>query len=126
VDSLLVEAERSVPVTEAEVMVGLAGTITSLAAIDLQLDRYDPEAVHHHVLGRQKVEEIFRYLASATKEEIRQEPALEKDRADVILGGTVVLAGMLRRWGLDSVVVSEADILDGAAMACASGALGAL
>ena len=126
VDSLLVEAERSVPVTEAEVMVGLAGTITSLAAIDLQLDRYDPEAVHHHVLVREKVEEIFRYLASATKEEIRQEPALEKDRADVILGGTVVLAGMLRRWGLDSVVVSEADILDGAAMASASGALGAL
>lgn len=123
VDSQLVMAERTVSVTRAQEFVGLAGTVTSLAALDLRLARYDPDAVHRHRLSAEAVEALLRYFASVSRQELRQEPALEPERADVIVGGTVILAAMLRRWRFRHVTVSEADILDGAAMSVAAGVL---
>ncbi len=120
----LVEAERAVPIQEASTFIGLAGTVTSLAAMDLKLDSYDPDAVHHHRLTREAIENLFRYLASSTLEELRGEPGLEPERAEVIVGGAVVLTVMMRRWGFDAVVVSEADILDGVALATSLGLIG--
>lgn len=123
VDSQLVLAERTVPVARAREFVGLAGTVTSLAALDLGLSSYDPDAVHRHSLSAEAVEELLRYFASVSRQELRREPALEPERADVIVGGTVILAAMLRRWRFRRVTVSEADILDGAAMSVAAGIL---
>jgi exopolyphosphatase/guanosine-5'-triphosphate,3'-diphosphate pyrophosphatase len=124
VDAALVSAESLVPVGEAKTMVGLAGTVTSLAAMDLGLHTYDPDAVHHHHLTSVAVEKLFRYLATSTRSELYDEPALEPKRADVIVGGTVVLVAMLRRWKFSELVVSEADILDGAALATSLGLIG--
>ncbi|MER3454142.1 MAG: exopolyphosphatase [Acidimicrobiia bacterium] len=124
VNCCLVSAEREFPARSARSFVGLAGTVTSLAAMDLGLESYDPDAVHHHRLGRRQVEELFRYLATTPKEELRNEPGLEPKRADVIVGGTVVLVAILRRWEFEEVIVSEADILDGAALAISLGLLG--
>ncbi len=124
VEANLVEAERAVPIQEARTVIGLAGTVTSLAAMDLKLDAYDPDAVHHYRLTRAAIESLFRYLASSTREELRGEPGLEPARADVIVGGALVLAAMMRRWDFDAVVVSEADILDGVALATSLGLIG--
>ncbi len=125
IDANLVLAEREVPIRDAKRFVGLAGTLTSLAAMDLGLEVYDPDRVHHHRLSRKGAEELFRYLASTTREELRSEPGLEPMRADVIVGGTAILIAMFRRWHFFEVVVSEADILDGVALATSLGLVGA-
>ena len=95
---------------------GVAGTVTTMAAMALGLDRYDPAKTHHHLLSRDNAEALFRRLACETTEERREEPAMEPDRADVICAGALILVGCLRRWSVTSVLVSEADLLDGIAL----------
>ncbi len=116
VEDRLVEVEAVVPVEEARRLVGVAGTVTTLAAVALELDAANAGRAHHHVLTRANAEALFRRLASETVDERGEDPALEPGRAEVIVGGTLVLVGILRRWRADAVVVSEADILDGIAL----------
>ncbi len=99
--------------------IGVAGTITTLAALDLGLDEYDPERVHGHRLTAAAVEEQLERLASMTVEERRAIPAMDPERAPVIVAGAVILHELLRRYGLDGIEASERDILDGAALAAA-------
>jgi exopolyphosphatase / guanosine-5'-triphosphate,3'-diphosphate pyrophosphatase len=99
--------------------IGVAGTITSLAALDLGLEHYDPERVHGHVLTDAAVDEQLRRLASLPLEERRQLPALDPDRAPVIVAGTVILREVLRHFGLSEVEASERDLLDGVALEAA-------
>jgi exopolyphosphatase/guanosine-5'-triphosphate,3'-diphosphate pyrophosphatase len=99
--------------------VGVAGTITSIAALDLGLDEYDPERVHGHVIPAAGVEAQLRRLASMPVAERRQIRPLEPERAPVIVAGTVILREILRRFALDGIEASERDILDGAALAAA-------
>lgn len=112
----LVEVEAVVRVAEARCLVGVAGTITTLAAVALGLDRHDPRRTHHHFLSHRNVEALFRRFASETVEERREDPAIEPGRADVITAGTLILVAVLRRWGFDGVLVSEKDVLDGIAL----------
>jgi exopolyphosphatase/guanosine-5'-triphosphate,3'-diphosphate pyrophosphatase len=99
--------------TEAATLVGLAGTVTTVAAVELGLPAYDPEQIHHFVLTRTAAEDVFRTLATEDAEQRRHNPGLEPGRVDVIVGGTAVLVGIFRVLGFEEMLVSEADILDG-------------
>ena len=100
----------------AATLVGLAGTVASLAAIDQRLDEYDRSRVHHYHLSRQCVEEMLDVLARDTAEQRARRPGVEPGRVDVIVGGTIVLAALMDHFGFDDCLTSEADILDGMVM----------
>ena len=99
--------------------VGVAGTITSLAALDLALPAYDRDQVHGHVLTLRAVEEQLARLAALPLDERRRLPALDPERAPVIVAGAVIVREVLRRYGLDALQASEHDLLHGAALAAA-------
>ncbi|MDP9284909.1 MAG: Ppx/GppA family phosphatase [Actinomycetota bacterium] len=99
--------------------VGVAGTITSLAALDLALPAYDRDQVHGHVLTLRAVETQLARLAALPLDERRKLPALDPDRAAVITAGAVIVREVLRRYGLDALEASEHDLLHGAALAAA-------
>jgi exopolyphosphatase/guanosine-5'-triphosphate,3'-diphosphate pyrophosphatase len=105
---------REVPaVKEAKTLIGLAGTVTTVAAIEMGLAEYDATRIHHSRLTRAEVEDVFRTLATESVEQRRHNPGLEPGRVDVIVGGVIVLVTILRTMGFDELLVSEADILDG-------------
>jgi exopolyphosphatase/guanosine-5'-triphosphate,3'-diphosphate pyrophosphatase len=97
--------------------VGVAGTVTSLAAIEL--GGYDSARVHGHVLTRDRVERLLLELAAMGPERRRAVPGLDPARAGVIVAGAAIVAELLAVAGLDRMIVSERDILDGVAMAAA-------
>jgi exopolyphosphatase / guanosine-5'-triphosphate,3'-diphosphate pyrophosphatase len=113
----LEEAVQAVPgLRDAVQMVGLAGTVTTVAAVELGLATYDRDRIHHFWLTRTAAEDVYRTLATEDRAARLGNPGLEEGRADVIVGGCVVLVAILRFFGLDGCLVSEADILDGLAM----------
>jgi exopolyphosphatase / guanosine-5'-triphosphate,3'-diphosphate pyrophosphatase len=99
--------------------IGVAGTVTTLAALDLGLDAYDRERVHGHRLSLEGARAQLERLAALPLAMRREVPALEPERAPVIVAGAVILAETLARFGLDAIEVSERDILDGIALAAA-------
>jgi exopolyphosphatase/guanosine-5'-triphosphate,3'-diphosphate pyrophosphatase len=99
--------------------IGVAGTITQLATLDLGLEREEPEVVHGHVLSAEAVAGLLDGLAAMTVDEIRVERGMHPDRAPVIVAGTVVVLETLRHFGLEALEVSERDIMHGAALAAA-------
>ena len=101
---------------EARTFVGLAGTVTTAAAVELGLATYDRDRIHHFVLTKEAAEDVFRTLATESRAERIHNPGLEEARADVIVGGMCVLITIMRRLGFDACLVSEADILDGLAL----------
>ena len=98
----------------------VAGTVTSLAAIDQHLDPYDPDKVHGYGLLLEAVDRMLGELAAVPLEERRQVVGLHPDRAPTIVAGAAILLESMRVFGLGSVEVSEADILHGAALDLAS------
>lgn len=102
-------------------LVGLAGTVAALARLDQELTSYDRDRVHHHVLSRETVEKLLASLAPQTVADRLERPGIEAERADVIVGGTLVLAALLRHFQIDACLTSEADILDGLAMTLLAG-----
>src|SRR3954451_12344662 len=96
--------------------IAVAGTPTQLAAIDLELEPYDPERVHGHVLPLARVEELLARLAQMPLDQRRQTTGLHPDRAPTIVAGCVLLVEILRTFGLEAVEVSEHDILRGTAL----------
>jgi exopolyphosphatase/guanosine-5'-triphosphate,3'-diphosphate pyrophosphatase len=104
--------------TRAGVQAGVAvgGTATSLAAIDQELDPYDPERVHGYELGLAACERMLAMLAAMPLERRREVPGLNPARAPTIVAGTVILIESMRAFALDPVEISEADILHGAAL----------
>ena len=116
-DTYLDDVLREVPGSaEARTLVGLAGTITTVAAVEIGLATYDRDAIHHFVLTRDAAEDVFRTLATEALADRIHNPGLEQARADVIVGGCCVLVALFRRFGFDEMIVSEADILDGLAL----------
>jgi exopolyphosphatase/guanosine-5'-triphosphate,3'-diphosphate pyrophosphatase len=111
--------EADVP-TEVRERVGagiaVAGTATSLAAIDQELDPYDPERVHGYRLSQPSCERLVARLARLTVAERRSVAGLHPDRAPTIVAGAGILLESMRAFGLDEVEVSERDILHGAAL----------
>ena len=105
----------------AEAGIAVAGTATSLAAIDLELDPYDPERTHGHRLGLEVAEAILARLAAMALPERREVTGLHPDRAPTIVAGAAILIESMRTFGLDEIEISEADLLHGAALAAAGG-----
>jgi exopolyphosphatase/guanosine-5'-triphosphate,3'-diphosphate pyrophosphatase len=102
--------------------IAVAGTPTSLAAIDQKLDPYDPELVHGYVLSLDAIQRMYSLLSGKSLEERLQVPGLHPGRAPTIVAGVVILIQAMRAFGLQKVEVSEHDILHGAAIAAASDA----
>lgn len=116
-DAFLDDVVREVPaVTGARTLVGLAGTVTTVAAVEIGLETYDRDRIHHFRLTRDAAEDVFRTLATEALADRVHNPGLEPARADVIVGGCCVLVAVFRRFGFDEMIVSEADILDGLAL----------
>jgi exopolyphosphatase / guanosine-5'-triphosphate,3'-diphosphate pyrophosphatase len=109
----------ALPDIEPHRCIGVAGTVTALAALDLCLVDYDAERVHGHVLSGEAVEEQLERLAPLPLEERRRVPGLEPERAPVIVAGAVIVREVLARYGLAELEASEHDILHGAALAAA-------
>jgi exopolyphosphatase/guanosine-5'-triphosphate,3'-diphosphate pyrophosphatase len=113
-------AEETVPLKQARTLVGLAGSVTTVAAIALGLAEYDSAAIHHSRIPVGRVREITGQLLSATHEQRAGIPVLHPGRVDVIGAGALVLLEIMERTGAQEVVVSEHDILDGIAWSIAA------
>ncbi|MEU7259925.1 Ppx/GppA phosphatase family protein [Streptomyces rimosus] len=113
------QAAETVPLSEARTLVGLAGSVTTVAAIALDLSEYDSAAIHHSRIPLTQVREITHRLLTTTHEERAKIPAIHPGRVDVIAAGALVLLSIMERTGAEEVVVSEHDILDGIAWSCA-------
>lgn len=110
----LTDVAREVPgVRTATTLVGVAGTVSTMAMIEQGLAEYDRDRVHHFRLTKAAAEDVFRTLATEAIEDRRHNPGLEPGRVDVIVGGAVILVSILRAFGFAEVLTSEADILDG-------------
>jgi len=113
-EAYLDDVVRQLPgTTNAATLVGVAGTITTVAAVEIGLDNPDRDAIHHLRLTRAAVEDVFRTLATESRAQRIHNPGLEEARADVIVGGCCVLVAIMRTLGYDHLLVSESDILDG-------------
>jgi exopolyphosphatase / guanosine-5'-triphosphate,3'-diphosphate pyrophosphatase len=102
--------------------IAVAGTATTLAAIDQELDPYDPDRVHGYRLDLPSCERLLAMLAVLPLDERRRVTGLHPDRAPSIVAGAAILTESIRAFGLDGVEISEADILHGAALAAEDGA----
>jgi exopolyphosphatase/guanosine-5'-triphosphate,3'-diphosphate pyrophosphatase len=107
------------PDYQARAAIGVAGTVTTLATLDLGLVEYDPALTHGHRIPRASVERELERLAAMTVEERLRVPGIEPGRAPVIVAGVVVLRELMDAYDLAEIEVSERDILHGAAFAAA-------
>ena len=99
----------------AKSVVGVAGTITTIAAVEIGLEPYDPQIIDGFVLSRRAAEDVFRTLATESLEIRKYNPGLEAARADVIVAGCCILVAVMRHWELEECLVRESDLLDGLA-----------
>jgi exopolyphosphatase/guanosine-5'-triphosphate,3'-diphosphate pyrophosphatase len=108
-------AARAVPALSepGHTLVGLAGTVSTLAALAQRLGDYDRDRTHHYVLDAATVTEWCDRLAAESSLQRGRRPGMTPGREDVIVGGVLVLREAMARFGFDRCVVSEADILDG-------------
>jgi exopolyphosphatase / guanosine-5'-triphosphate,3'-diphosphate pyrophosphatase len=108
-------AGESVPMTAAGTLVGLAGSVTTVAALALRVPAYDPARIQHARIGYDRVAEVTEMLLRATRGERAALPVMHPGRVDVIGAGALVLRTVMEEVGAESVVASEHDILDGIA-----------
>ena len=117
----IIEAEVPVEVRrEAATGIAVAGTATSIAAIDQELDPYDPDRIDGYRLDRYAVEEILNHLAALPVAERREVVGLRPERAPTIVAGAIILREAMGAFDFDWMEMSESDILDGAALDAAS------
>jgi exopolyphosphatase/guanosine-5'-triphosphate,3'-diphosphate pyrophosphatase len=113
---LLGEALPGDAVARVQRVIGVAGTATSVAAMDLVLDPYDPDAVEGHRARAATVEALRDRMGALTEDERRRVTGLHPDRAPTIVAGLTILLEAVRALGADALEVSERDILHGAAL----------
>jgi len=94
-------------------VVGVAGTIVTVAAVEVGQKTFEPSALHKLKLSREAVEDVFRTLATALISDRVFNPGLPRDRADIIVGGCCVLVAVMRRLQISEIVVSQYNLLDG-------------
>ena len=115
IDAALALVAAAVPVDKARTLVGLAGSVTTVAAIALGLDHYDSARVHHSRVSADRVHDLAAELLAMNHAERAAIPVMHPGRVDVIGAGALVLDRIMTRFGFDEVLVSEHDILDGIA-----------
>lgn len=94
-------------------VVGVAGSIVTIAAVELGLQQFDAARLHEMVLSRAAAEDVFRTLATEALDDRIHNPGLPLERAGVIVGGCCILVAIMRRLHLDNVIVSTHNLLDG-------------
>jgi exopolyphosphatase/guanosine-5'-triphosphate,3'-diphosphate pyrophosphatase len=107
------------PALTARTAIGVAGTVTTVAAIDLGLDAYDPVRIHGHRVSSAAVDRVLADLSALPLAEREGVPGLEPARAPVIVGGIVALREVIAHYRLEEIEASERDILHGAALEAA-------
>ena len=116
IDTRLEEVEDAVPVGDARTFVAVAGTATTVQAVALDLEAYEPDRIHRTVITSDDAERTVERLSSMTTEERAALPVMAAGRADVIVAGASILVRAMRRFGFHEAVISETDILDGLAI----------
>ena len=112
----LEEIQRTIPVLQSPARaIGIAGTIVTIAAIEIGLANFDEDALHGFVLTRDAAEDVFRTMATEPLAQRVLNPGLSADRADIIVAGCCILVATMRRLRLDEIVVSTRSLLDGIA-----------
>ena len=112
----IAKAVRTVPIRQAAAFVGVAGTVTTLAGIVLDLAEYDPVAIHGSRMPAEQVHAVTARLLRMTHAQRAALPVMHPGRVDVIAGGALVLRTLVEESGASEVIVSEHDILDGIAL----------
>ncbi len=115
IDAALAIVADSVPVLTARTLVGLAGSVTTVAGIALGLRGYDAARIHHSRIPAARVHEVTVGLLGKTRAQRAAMPVMHPGRVDVIGAGALVLDRVIARFGFGEVLVSEHDILDGIA-----------
>ena len=113
IDGILDRAFDQVDVTDVRTFVGLAGSVTTVAALAHALPSYDSDAIHGSLVTLAQVEEVTERLLGMTRAQRAAEPVMHPGRVDVIAGGALVLRQIMRRLPLHFVIASETDLLDG-------------
>src|SRR5215469_988121 len=121
IDSALDDVATAIAVQEARTLVGLAGSVTTITAIALDLPAYDASKTHHARIPADRVHEVTTQLLSDTRDERAGIPSLHPGRVDVIGAGALVLDRVMQRFGFAELVTSEHDILDGIAWSIVDG-----
>jgi exopolyphosphatase/guanosine-5'-triphosphate,3'-diphosphate pyrophosphatase len=120
IDAALDAVSDAVPVRRARTLIGLAGSVTTVAGIAMDLPAYDPARIHHARMSAADVHEVARSLLAQTRAERAGIGVMHPGRVDVIGGGACILDRMMERFGFGEVLVSEHDILDGIAWSLAA------
>jgi exopolyphosphatase / guanosine-5'-triphosphate,3'-diphosphate pyrophosphatase len=120
IDAALDAVREAVPVRQARTLIGLAGSVTTVAAIAMGLPAYDADRIHHARVSAADVHDVTRSLLASTRAARAAIGVMHPGRVDVIGGGALVLDRIMERFGFSEVLVSEHDILDGIAWSLAS------
>lgn len=115
IDAAIATASAAVPLAQVNSLIGLAGSVTTIAALALELEIYDSTKIHGSRISAAKVHQITQDLLSMTRAQRAELGPMHEGRVDVIGGGALVLDRIMQVTGLTEVVVSEHDILDGIA-----------
>lgn len=124
IDAALADVADAIDVGAARTLVGLAGSVTTVAAVALELPGYDPVRIHQARLTASRVHEVTARLLSQTRAERARNGAIHPGRVDVISAGSLILDRIMDRFGFAEVVISEHDILDGIAWSIVAPAAG--
>jgi len=115
IDAAIDLAYTAVPIAQASSLIGLAGSVTTVAALALGLSEYDSQVIHGSRISAQDIHRITQDLLTMTRAQRAKLGPMHEGRIDVIGSGALVLDRIMARTGLSEVVVSERDILDGIA-----------
>ena len=113
IEKAVARAACHVPFGRAGCLIGLAGSVTTVAAMAMDLPEYDAEVLHGAVITAEAVADVTERLLAMTRSDRAALPFMHPGRVDVIAGGAMVLTAAMRAAGADEVIVSETDILDG-------------
>jgi exopolyphosphatase / guanosine-5'-triphosphate,3'-diphosphate pyrophosphatase len=119
IDAALEQVAASINVPAASMLVGLAGSVTTVAALALGLASYQPSRIHHALVPAARVHQVTAALLAQTRAERAGHGAMHPGRADVIAAGALILDRIMTRFGFGAVMASEHDILDGIAWSVA-------
>jgi len=113
IDNHIEEIKRTIPINSETIFIGLAGSVTTVAAMALGLREYDADRIHGSIVSREQVESVTEELLHMTHKERANLGFMHPGRVDIIGGGALVLRESMRLLGFDEVLVSEKDLLDG-------------
>lgn len=119
IDEAISEAAKLVPITEAQTVIAVAGTATTVAAAALGLNEYDRYSIHLSRVTAEKTHEVAQRFLHMNRQEIAALPYMHEGRVDVIAAGSLVLSRIMELSGAKEFVASESDILDGMAWSLA-------